>query len=463
MLTGNYPDEPDPVADRGRPSRTRSSPCSVAAYDDERPRERHPALPEARLRGGRRDRRGPHAAACVGLRRRGVDRLAARSRGRTASEASIDFAGEPELRARTTPSPPATTFVRSLQPGQDARARLPPRPAAAPALALPPDGSGLRSRARAGRALLHVVTEYAGPIRPATAPAPAAGGRPPARPDRRPPPRSSDAYDDSLVVVTADHGVAFEKAPRSGASSTDNYHDVAWTPLFVKAPDQSARSVDDQPVAVDRRPADDRRPPRRRPAVEGRRPLRARAPTPEGPGAVLPVAPQPAATRARAATSCSSTDAKGFAQVLESQRPAGGEPELGLYRDGPYGHLVGTAAGPRVRARRRRPARRRPRSLRRRRPRRPCRAVGLPVRHPRRTRTLPLAVAVNGRVVAFSETFDFLQPGPGSSGRCSPRSSSARGATTSGSSSSAATLPTPPSNPSPSIADTARPALILRP
>jgi hypothetical protein len=58
-------------------------------------------------------------------------------------------------------------------------------------------------------------------------------------------------YDESLVVVTADHGIAFTAGdiPRSIA---DNPVETVWTPLFIKAPGQtSGRLVEDPVRSID--------------------------------------------------------------------------------------------------------------------------------------------------------------------------------------------------------------------
>jgi hypothetical protein len=58
-------------------------------------------------------------------------------------------------------------------------------------------------------------------------------------------------WKDSLVIVTADHGVAFK--PLEGIRSvTDqnggNYDQILWTPLFIKYPGQAAGAIDDRPA-----------------------------------------------------------------------------------------------------------------------------------------------------------------------------------------------------------------------
>jgi hypothetical protein len=56
-----------------------------------------------------------------------------------------------------------------------------------------------------------------------------------------------DRYDESLVVVTADHGAAFTHASPMRGASEGNYHEILWTPLFIKAPGQRTGTVDDRP------------------------------------------------------------------------------------------------------------------------------------------------------------------------------------------------------------------------
>jgi hypothetical protein len=64
--------------------------------------------------------------------------------------------------------------------------------------------------------------------------------------------RALDRYDESLIVVTADHGVAFDSGEPVRGLSAANAEQVMWTPLLIKAPGQTDGRVDERPVqAVD--------------------------------------------------------------------------------------------------------------------------------------------------------------------------------------------------------------------
>jgi hypothetical protein len=64
--------------------------------------------------------------------------------------------------------------------------------------------------------------------------------------------RVLDRYDDSLIVVTADHGVAFEAGQPIRGLGDGNADQVMWTPLLVKEPGQNDGRIDEQPAqAVD--------------------------------------------------------------------------------------------------------------------------------------------------------------------------------------------------------------------
>jgi hypothetical protein len=59
-------------------------------------------------------------------------------------------------------------------------------------------------------------------------------------------------YDESLIVITADHGTSFRLGDSRRALTSGNYVDIIAVPLFIKKPYQTAGAVDDRNVeAVD--------------------------------------------------------------------------------------------------------------------------------------------------------------------------------------------------------------------
>jgi Sulfatase len=64
--------------------------------------------------------------------------------------------------------------------------------------------------------------------------------------------RRRGLYDRSLIVLTADHGVSFRPGGPRRVTTAENLPDLAFVPLFVKAPGQSAgRVVDEHVQTVD--------------------------------------------------------------------------------------------------------------------------------------------------------------------------------------------------------------------
>ncbi len=144
-----------------------------------------------------------------------------------------------------------------------------------------------------------------------------------------------DLFDDALIVVTADHGVAFDSShhPRWATPATEG--SIAWVPLFIKAPGQRAGRVDDRPAeTIDVLPTvadvvgvpsgdDDGRSLLSAPEVS-----RSRLLWPGGGGRPLPLASDPKARDAALAEEVAQT----------------GDPDdpHRWFRSGPFGSVVGT-------------------------------------------------------------------------------------------------------------------------
>ena len=60
--------------------------------------------------------------------------------------------------------------------------------------------------------------------------------------------RDAGMYDDALVVVTADHGASFLADQPSRGVTEENFAEIMWTPLIVKAPGGSGPHLDDSDV-----------------------------------------------------------------------------------------------------------------------------------------------------------------------------------------------------------------------
>jgi hypothetical protein len=155
-------------------------------------------------------------------------------------------------------------------------------------------------------------------------------------------------YDDAMIVVTADHGVAFTPGDRSRGVTTGNYPQIMWTPLFVKLPGQTQGRVDDRaaetidivPTVADELGID-------LPwKVDGRSLLG--APRPDGPRRLADWALN--GVRPEDGKSYLEFDGpSGFTALMRtSANGATGDPGLRLYRFGDYGALVARPAAPLV-------------------------------------------------------------------------------------------------------------------
>ena len=87
--------------------------------------------------------------------------------------------------------------------------------------------------------------------------------------------RANGTFNQALIAITADHGIAFEVGVKDRRTVTSrNIDEIAPVPLFIKAPGQTPRRRPARAYAQhDRRGADDRRHPAHPDALPGRRPL----------------------------------------------------------------------------------------------------------------------------------------------------------------------------------------------
>lgn len=156
--------------------------------------------------------------------------------------------------------------------------------------------------------------------------------------------RAAGVWDDSVLVVTSDHGVAFRAGRPFRGVARDTYPSVMWTPLFVKYPHQAAGGVDDRPArSVDVLPTVARTLGVRVPwRVDGR----ALTATPRRPGSVPLFEWSSNAAQPSAGESYLSFDGvAGFRRVLAAHPvPGAGADPLRPYRRGPFGDLVGESA-----------------------------------------------------------------------------------------------------------------------
>ena len=156
--------------------------------------------------------------------------------------------------------------------------------------------------------------------------------------------RTLDRYDDSLIVVSADHGTSFRSSNPRRTVTEENYPDLVWTPLIIKQPGRHPGAVVDDPVrAIDVLPTiaevlDVELPWE----VDGRSVLGPRRPAEEGDPRVLGTSSLNSLELPEGEDFLTLDGERGFAEVLRSGLPGeGDESDLRLYRLPPYGGLVG--------------------------------------------------------------------------------------------------------------------------
>jgi hypothetical protein len=155
--------------------------------------------------------------------------------------------------------------------------------------------------------------------------------------------RELGEYENSMVVVTADHGVAFEGGAPMRSITPATVPDIAWTPLFIKAPgraggavdDRAAESIDVLPTIADHLGVELPWP------VDGRSLL-----GPERQAETFPMSPTfhslPGSMPVGRDGFVHLDRAAGFTAVLERRAAApDGTPEDRVFRVGPFASLIG--------------------------------------------------------------------------------------------------------------------------
>jgi hypothetical protein len=154
-------------------------------------------------------------------------------------------------------------------------------------------------------------------------------------------------YDDALIVVTADHGVSFRAGEPVRNPSAANLNDIAWVPLFVKYPHQIEGRIDDRPaMTIDITPTI-----AAVFGVEPNEPFDGRSLL----GAARDDAPRPLTAWPTFPTALDlntdggdqiEIDPDGFSAIVESiAAPEGGDPTLRIYRHSGYGGMIGMPSG----------------------------------------------------------------------------------------------------------------------
>lgn len=62
--------------------------------------------------------------------------------------------------------------------------------------------------------------------------------------------REIDLFDEALVIVTSDHGGAFQPGEQRRLPTRENLHQIYWVPLLIKAPHQERGEIDDRNLSA---------------------------------------------------------------------------------------------------------------------------------------------------------------------------------------------------------------------
>jgi uncharacterized membrane protein YeaQ/YmgE (transglycosylase-associated protein family) len=164
--------------------------------------------------------------------------------------------------------------------------------------------------------------------------------------------KSVGAYNDSLIVVSADHGVAFTSGQPIRAATDENFSQVMWPPLLIKYPGERTGRVDDRPAqSVDILPTIAQvigvKVPWHLDGSSLLGPVKPDFPRRLFQYHIAQMQPASAPTPPPGHKFITFNAGVGFPEVLKGRAaPPGGDPKLRLYRLGEYGGLVGKRAGP---------------------------------------------------------------------------------------------------------------------
>ena len=337
ILTGQYPHAGLPGVQRRRVPAEHLH-AAGRRLRDERARERHPHLPRELLRPHGRHEVGTEAGVrgLVGDAWTSWHQFAWPAR----HKASVSFTSGTVSLSSNHALATGDQFVRSLQPGRAARLDflhvvLPHQP-----WHYLPTGQDYEGIAARGAPDYAWESDAAGAVGPDAPPAPAPGGRPAPRPHRgaaeaarRLRPLAGRGHRRPRRLVREgqpDPRRVSGQLPRRGVDA-----------VLRQGTRPGARSRRRSTGRVGRRPADDRRPSPRAHPVEDRRTVRARPAGEEGPRPIYKWALNDLKP-ARGSDFVQLDGAEGFRRAMRGRAStASGDPDLRLYRAGPYEMLLG--------------------------------------------------------------------------------------------------------------------------
>lgn len=156
------------------------------------------------------------------------------------------------------------------------------------------------------------------------------------------------AYDRSMIVLTADHGQGFTAGNPSRKATKQNFTEIMWIPLFIKAAGQTTGTVDDRPAeSIDLLPTMSEMLGAKLPwKIDGKSLLGPARP--DGPRRLLDIPASQEFSLPEDPIYKEWDGPAGFAEVLKARAAApGGAEDLRIYRGtSKFGDLVGRPVAP---------------------------------------------------------------------------------------------------------------------